>query len=390
MSPAPALKVRTVEVFDARLPLRRPFSHNLATHQEARPQVVRLTLSDGVQGYGEAQPRPYLTGETLESVNDALVGPLGEWVMQHPMEGLEGAVERLSSAEARQLKEHQPAAFCGLELALLDAMGRSANRSVVEVLGHVQRRQLPYDGAVISFLPSTVLGLYLRQVRQQGKKLIKLKVGREDDVERLTAVRRALGPDVAVMLDANGAWSPDEAIRQILRMEPLGLAAVEQPVARDDIEGMARVRRAVRTPLMADESLCTDADARRLLEAGACELWNLRVGKCGGLLATQALLQLAEAQGIRCSLGVLVGETAILGRAGQLLAACAPELWTLERDTSGSMQAGSGIPLLPDLKSNHAEVENGLPGLGLRIDAEQLEASAVARRTLGSQKVKQP
>ncbi len=389
MSGAPPVEVRAVEVFDLRVPFRRPFSHNLATHKEARPQIVRLTLSNGVCGYGEAQPRPYLTGETLESVAEALSGPLKAWVLGRHVASLGTAAGLLSGAEASQLRWAQPAAFCALELALLDAVGQSEGRSALEVLGPVRRTQLTYDGAVIGFMPLAALGLYLGQIRKQGKRLVKIKVGQDSDAERLAAVRRGLGPEVQVVLDANGAWSADEAISRIRALEPFGLTAVEQPVAREDVAGMARVRREVRTPVMADESLCTLADAQRLLEAEACDMWNVRIGKCGGLLGTQEILRLAHSRGIRCSLGVLVGETPILGSAGRLLAASEPQLWHLEFDSSGSKEVEGGIPPLLALESNVATVDPSLPGMGLRIDAQRFEALVMGRGISGDQKVKQ-
>jgi muconate cycloisomerase len=378
MGPAVAF-VECLEVFTVRFPFRQPFVHNLATRRESRSLIVRIRLSDGTLGYGEALPRPYLTGETEASVRQALTGPLADLALGWTVGDLPSTARLLRGAEARAALQQGPAAFCGLELALLDAAGRLAGRPVTDVLGPVLRTELPYESAVIGLLPRALLRLYLEKIRRLGKRVIKLKVGSPQDAERVAAVRAVLGPEPELVLDANAAWSAAEAIERIRALEPFGLAAIEQPVAREDIEGMAAVRRAVRTPIMADESIATLADAHRLLEAGACDLWNLRVGKCGGLLATLELARLAVARGVGCQLGVLVGETGILGAAGRLLAACRGELRDLEFDSSGMKQGDVLSEPIAPVVGNRAPATTGQPGLGIAVDARWLEAMAVAR-----------
>jgi len=189
--------------------------------------------------------------------------------------------------------------------------------------------------------------------------------------------RRALGESVELVLDANGAWSAEEAIARIRRLEPFGLAAVEQPVARHDLIGMARVRAAIHSPVVADESICTVADGERLLKEHACDLWNLRIGKCGGLLATLELVRMAADNGVGCSLGVLVGETGILASAGRLLAACVRELRYLEHDDSG-MKPEDPARLSP-VTAGRAWAPVDTPGLGVEMDHVRLEALSEAR-----------
>lgn len=373
--------VECLEVFTVRFPFRQPFVHNLATRRESRSLIVRIRLSDGTVGHGEALPRPYLTGETEASVRQALIGPLARLALGCSVVGLPSMALLLGGAEARAAREQGPAAFCGLELALLDAAGRLAERPVTDILGPVLRTELPYDSAVIGLLPRTLLRLYLEKIRRLGKRVIKLKVGSPQDRERLVVVRAMLGPDPALVLDANAAWSASEAIERIGALESFGLAAVEQPVGREDIEGMAKVRRAVGTPIMADESIATLADAHRLLDAGACDLWNLRVGKCGGLLATLELARLALTRGVGCQLGVLVGETGILGAAGRLLAACRNELRHLEFDSSGMKQGDILHEPIAPVVGNRAPATTGGAGLGIAVEARRLEAMAETRST---------
>lgn len=358
-------RVASLEVLPLRIPFRFAFGHHLAVRQEARPQVVRLRLSDGSVGYGEALPRPYLSGETEDSVRAALAGPLAALVAGCDVAGLEGARALIESGAARAARERAPAAFCGLELALLDAAGRSVGRPVSDVLGGVRRAELEYDTAVAGFLPPAALRLYLGEVRRRGARRLKLKVGRSDDLERVALARRVMGDGAALVLDANAAWNADEAIEHVRALEVFHLEAVEQPVAREDVAGLARVRRALATPIVADESLCTLADARRLLEHEACDVWNLRVGKCGGLLATLELAELAARHGIGCALGVLVGETGILAAAGRHVAACRDGWLWLEHEGAGLKRAEPAR--LPPVAGGRVPAPDG-PGLGFTLD----------------------
>jgi muconate cycloisomerase len=371
--------VESLEVFSVAFPLRVAFVHHLAARREARSLIVRVRLSDGTVGWGEALPRPYLTGETEATAREALLGPLARLALGLSLTDLPSAVRLLGGDEALDARTHAPAAFCGLELALLDAAGRRTRRPVTDVLGPVLREELPYDTAAVGLLPPAPFRLYLETLRRKRKRVVKVKVGAPQDRENVALARRVLGPEVELILDANAAWSADEAIEMIRALEPFGLAAVEQPVAREDVAGLARVRRAVSTPIMADESLATRDDALRLIAAGACDRWNLRVGKCGGLLATLELARLAARHGIGCQLGVLVGENGLLGAAGRLLAACHDGFDALEVDDSGSKRGDVLAEPLAPVRDNRAAAPVGRPGLGVEVDAARLEATAETR-----------
>jgi muconate cycloisomerase len=366
-------QVVSARVFRPRFPFRLRFAHHLAVRRESKPQVLELELDDGTLGFGEAQPRPYVTGETEASVMEALHRHLAPWVTGRATSHLGDAAALLAGACAAGLREAAPAAFCAVDLALLDAAGRRTGRSVAEVLGGVRRSERPAEGAVVGLLPEAALRLYASRIASRRPRWVKLKVGDGADAARVGLLRRVLGPEVALVLDANAAWSRDEAVARIRGLRGFGIAAVEQPVAREDREGLAQVGERSGVPVVADESLCTHADAMSLLRRGGPVQWNVRVGKCGGLMGALALLRLAAAHGVPCHLGVMVGETALLRAAGRLLAACAPSLGRLESD--------EGALLARDLGRNDAPLAGpaaalpGGPGLGVDLDREALGAS---------------
>jgi L-alanine-DL-glutamate epimerase-like enolase superfamily enzyme len=130
-----------------------------------------------------------------------------------------------------------------------------------------------------------------------------------------------MGPDVSIRVDANAAWSLDQAVSTIRALKRFGIVSVEQPLPRSMLAEMAMLRREVEVPLMADESLVTMLDAEKLIEAKAADYFNIRISKCGGLARSQRLAKYARQNGIRLQVGSQVGETAILSAAGRHLAA---------------------------------------------------------------------
>lgn len=358
-------KILAIDVLSIEIPFRRAFAHALNAHHASRPQLIRVSLTGGEVGWGEAQPREYVTGETICSVRDT-VRALSECWHGIEVSSLESAAMLLRGSLYRTTA---PAAFAGVELALLDAVGRAEKRNVTEVLGPIDTESLVYDGAVLGFLPASAFGMALMRVKKLGKRVLKLKVGRDGDRERIAASRKILGDDVRIILDANGAWSAGEAIERIHSFEEHRIDAVEQPVAREDIAGMAQVRRSVGTPIIADESVCTLADAKRLVAAGAVDILNVRVGKCGGLLASLELIEYAREHNLGTNLGVMVGETGIAGTAGRLLAACAPDIRHREFDSSGNAELDVLHEPLAVIENNRAALPPLRPGLGYEVDA---------------------
>jgi L-Ala-D/L-Glu epimerase len=336
--------VTRVEVMTAELPFRVAFGHALAKRQSSTNVYVKVTLSDGSTGFGEGVPRDYVTGETVADAVATLADHLGPAVLGRDVSALE------APAPAGLIG----AAGCALELALLDAAGRHLQEPARHWLGPDRTTVLQYD-AVIPFASPSRLAPIALAIRLLGLKNVKVKVGREleDDVRTLKTLRRLLGGDVDLRVDANCAWTPEEALRALDRLRPFRLSVVEQPVAAGDLDGLRRLRAECEESIAVDESLRTVDDARALIEAGACDAFNLRVSKCGGLLQSTRIAAMAETAGLFCIVGAQVGESGILSAAGRHLAAC-----TRPRYLEGS--AGR-LLLRHDLTE-----ENVLPGWGGR------------------------
>jgi len=356
------------------IPMRISVEHALAERKVARNVIVRLKSDQGLQGFGEACPREYVTGESLESAGRVLDGDLLPGVRECAFSDFPEVVEFLR-ARGSTISKLQLSAFAGLDLALLDLAGKTFGISAGEAVGPVAEPKVCYSGVVASNSPAKARK-YAWLMRLFGAKIVKVKVAGdlETNMAILQEVRSVLGPGVRLRIDANAAWSGDEAIRQLEAMRPFQLEGVEQPCAGDHFEGMQQVTAARIVPVAADESLCTRADAERLVAGRGCDIFNLRVSKNGGLVLTHDLYQIAMRGGLRCQLGAQVGETGLLSAAGRHIATRCPGLVWFE----GSY---GNLLLKKELTRPNIRIRRGgwaraltTPGLGVEPHPKRLGA----------------
>jgi len=369
-------------LYALRIPFVEGFSHSASERRCADSVVVRVRDDAGTEGFGEGTPRPYVTGETVDTMLDHLAGDLWPRVVGRelpPADHLAGVAAFLPPClQPGVLAPH--AARAALELAILDCTLRRAGRPAAAVLPP-RRTRVAYSG-VVSAGPIERAVRHARRMRAVGMQHVKVKVGFDDDVARVRAVREALGSGVSLRLDANGAWTLDRALAVLDAVVPLGIAAVEQPLPRGPVEELGRLRAATSVPVMVDESLVTAADAEALIEAKAVDFFNIRVSKCGGLAASVALAERAGASGIGVQIGSQVGETAILAAAGRHLAAAVLDVAFVE-GSFGTLLLTEDVSV-ESVRFGHrgeAPLLRG-PGLGIRVVEERLRRYAVTVRTL--------
>jgi muconate cycloisomerase len=316
------MRLKRIELYQLRIRLCMPIRHSLANHTVSENLVVKVTTDSGVTGFGEGVAREYVTGETIQSSLRFLRNCLIPCLTGFRVGTRDDPAMALSELARGGKRAQAPAAFCAVELAILDAVGKSRRESVADLLGRGDRGNEPMVySAVMSMMSKDRFQHFLHLIRDLDMSFVKIKVGGEQDLELLALARQTLGEKVDIRVDANGAWTAGEAEQRIAAMMLYGISAVEQPVPKHDIQGLKRVGERVPIPVIADESLCTEEDARQLASLGACQVFNLRVSKCGGLLAAARVHDIARQTGIAAQLGCQVGETGILAAAGRHLAA---------------------------------------------------------------------
>lgn len=287
-------------------PLREPF----ATSRGALDVLIAVELTLIAEGcppvIGWATPATRITGETLESLEVALSGPLSESVCGVPLDEPDALLERLHSNTASY-----SVARAAMDIAIHRLLATRAGHTLAATLGGADTVRVHTDVTVSADNPAHMVAGAIARVGA-GFRTLKLKVGGlpnpEDEVARVLAVRAAVPPDVVLRLDANQAWQPSFAIAVLDRLASAGMALefIEQPVLAADLAGMARVRQRSPYPVMADESVATSADVARVADFGAADFINIKLAKAGGIRPALAAIETARTAGLPCMFGCLL------------------------------------------------------------------------------------
>ncbi len=383
-------KIRSAQLFSLDIPFQLPVRHASHTRNSCNSVVLRIETSEGVFGYGEAVPRPYVTGESVSGVVDTIEQHIREQLIGQSLPRWQDSAEAIfeqtqamlpdASQDPNVIAAHSARAC--LELALLDCVTKTNTKSLSALLP-AGRSSVTYSGMLPTVSNDRALELVGRMTAY-GMTRLKLKVGDEGDVGRVSLLREKLGPDFELYVDANCAWTLEEAIERIEQLSRYDISLVEQPIPRGDVRDLAKLREATSVPIMVDESLVTLADARVLIDAQACDIFNIRISKCGGLSNCLSLAQMAEEAGLSYQIGAHVGETAILSAAGRHLGLALRGA----RYVEGSY---GGFLLSEDLCSPPFQFEPGAlgyplpgPGLGVDIKEERLNRLAIEQRHIGA------
>jgi L-Ala-D/L-Glu epimerase len=272
-----------LEVRRRRLRLRSPFEASHGSVRERELLAVSLTDRDGVSGYGEAAPLPSYDGVSLERVESALARYVPVLAAS---EGMNGGQIIDACRELDQL----PAAIAAIDLALWDRAGRRAGKPIAALLTDDPSAEVPVNATLSAREEAGVSEQAARAVLE-GFSCLKLKVGIGDDAARVAAVRAAAGPQVALRLDANGAWSVEEAVRNIEALSPAGLELVEEPT--HGLEAVREVRERVAVRVAIDET----AGEIGALSAGVADAVCLKISRCGGISGLLVAATLVRATG---------------------------------------------------------------------------------------------
>ncbi len=404
--------IRRVRWWSYRIPFVQPFATAHGAHIHRDGIILQVETTDGQLGVGEAAPLPGFGGagtvaaRLLPSVARRLVGaPVHPTAVAQVLHSLFPSPTYCLPGAA--------AVRCGVDVAILDLLAQEAGKPLGELLpGFLDQDDAPPPGPPLAGgeatphrplassppRPSTprvkavpvnaTVGApeagdaadLAAQAMAAGFETIKLKVGMAPDakaeVERVAAVRAAIGPDAQLRLDANGAWLPDQAIAVIRACEPYDLQLVEQPAAAGDVRGLAHIRQNVRTPIAADESVTDGHAVCRLLAAGAVDVLVLKPMVIGSLDASLQLAALGRESGV-VSLVTSTLETGVGIAAAAHLASALP----------GGVPAcglATAALLQSDLLEQSLVVEAGqlrlpsTPGIGIQVDW-----SLLARYTTG-------
>ena len=307
--------IRDIQIGEISLPLARPFKTALRTVEHVDDIVVRVVADTGEMGYGEAPPTAVITGDTKGSVACAIREFIRPNLIGMDVEDLDGIMKRLHGCILKNTS-----AKAAVDMAVYDLWAKHWGAPLYKLLGGA-RTSFRTDITISVNHTDEMVADALDAVAR-GYNILKIKVGKDGagDVERIAAIREAVGPDVQLRVDANQGWTPKQSVAIISAMEDrnLNIELVEQPVKAHDITGMQFVTSRVYTPILADESVFSPADAIDIIQRGAADLINLKLMKTGGIHQALKICDVAELYGVECMIGCMLESKLSVSAAAHL------------------------------------------------------------------------
>ena len=361
--------IERMEVFGIEMPLAGSFTSAGITKNVTKCVVIRLTASDGSVGISSIEPSataksPGTAAELAVALRDRIAPAI---VGLDPL-NVHRLIELFDT-----LTPTQPGAGAGAEMACIDLAARIYGVPMTTYLGGAVMSQVQFNGWIGALPPQEAATEALRWLKA-GFKSAKIKVGGrgiQADHDRVAAVRAAVGNAMQLRMDANCLYDADTSIKLAHSVKQYDMQLFEQPAPKEDIAGLAKVRREGGIPIMADESVSDHASLLAVIKAGAADYVKFGVKQAGGILRAQRMLATAEAAGIPCVIGHGFGldpstlaEVMLSATSRNVVAGleCVGPLKVVDTVATTRLDISSGTLQLSDA-----------PGLGLSLDAAKLE-----------------
>lgn len=297
------MKIKDILIGKVDIPLKKPFKTALRTVYSAQDIVIKLITDNDEVGFGNAPPTAVITGDTQDSVVGAIRDYIKPKIIGMDIENIEGIMTALDSAVTKN-----SSARAAVDIAVYDLFGKRFNIPLYKLFGGY-RNEITTDLTISVNSPDEMVRDSLEAV-DEGYNELKIKVGTDSylDIERVKAVRKAVGSDIKIRLDANQGWNPKEAVRTIKNFEALGLdiELIEQPVKAHDFEGLKYVTDHVETDILADEAVFGPYEAFKILSMRAADLLNIKLMKAGGLHNAVKIAHFSETLGVECMMGCML------------------------------------------------------------------------------------
>ena len=386
------MKIVRVECLPVSTPMKKPVIMPNTRITRIDSVVLKITCDDGTVGIADSGDtsswyRGEMPGTIISMICDVIAPRILLGEDPRKIEKIVGLMDLL-------VRDNNQAKAT-VDFALHDLKGKLYGVPVYELLGGrtVEGARL---GWVLSAGKPDEVATEAAEAKRQGMALLKMKIGHgtlAEDIRMVQAVRETVGPDVRLTVDANGFWTYEQALTTIRKLDPCGLDLIEQPLPSWDIEGMARLRGQVRTPIYADESAQELHHIKEIIDRRAADGLFIKLQKAGGLLKSQRWLTMARLSGLPVMCGCMIGSG--------LEHSPSAHLWTSNQWASQYLNESIG-PLMihgvweskdiapgTDIALNVPRFEAGYtypnegPGLGIELN----EAFLVRHRTPGREPV---
>ena len=381
--------VKAFELYSVDLPFRKPFKHAAANRTMSNSLLIKCVTDAGNVGFGESLPREYVTGETRDQAFELLKNEILPRLLGREFDSVDRLKSFLDECNGKAPEGSvspgtpQTAAWAAVDLALLDAFCRGFNEPV-RLSNHSKLDPaFRYSVVVLGGHGLKFLKLLIK-LRIYGFRHVKLKIDSETAEKTARLARLVFGKNRDIRADANMAWAAGRAAEAMKSLSQYGIRSFEQPIPADDIEGLARLVHETGLDVMADESL-TDADSlETLITERACTAVNVRISKCGGLIAAYNRCMRALEAGLTVQIGCQVGESSLLS-AAQLILITAVQRVTYAEGCFGLLLLRED-PVEPLVQFGYGGRPPALPqgpGLGVRVNERLLKRWCVRKERIG-------
>lgn len=353
--------IRQIEIYKSPIKLKEPFIISLGRLEYAENVIVVVRTDNGFTGFGECSPFKTINGESIDTcfiVGQYLARGL---IGKNPLE-IEACT--LLMNKIIYANSSIKSAF---DIALYDIAAQNANLPLYSFLGGKNNKTLITDYTVSIREPQRMAEDAIK-IKKNGFQIIKVKLGSsgKTDVERIKAIRNAVGNEIPLRIDANQGWSTPEAIETLAALAPFNIQHCEEPIQRWNYMDLPKIRKASPISIMADESCCDHNDAKRLIDISACDLFNVKLGKSAGIFDALKIVELAEKENIKIQVGGFLESrlgftaSAHFALTSDNIIFCdfdTPLMFTEDPVTGGISYDPNGIMTVPET-----------PGLGATID----------------------
>lgn len=360
------LTITSIEIYKFLLPLKEPFVISLGTQYNADNVLVIIRTNEGIVGYGECSPYMSINGESGDTC--FIVG-------QYLAQSLKGKnplnIQACIVAMDRTIYGNQ-SIKSAFDMALYDIAAKHANMPLYQFLGGAKNKTITTDMTVGIGSPEKMANDALR-FKQEGFPAIKVKLGTttQQDLARIKAIREAVGNELPLRIDANQGWDVPTAIATLKALAPYNMEHCEEPIARWNFMQLPTIKKESPIKIMADESCCTQHDAARLAQLNACDYFNIKLGKSGGIFNALQIVDEGNKANIKLQIGSFM-ESRLATSAFVHFAYSNDSIVHFDLDTP-LMMAEDPIQDGLQYKANGIVEINDAPGIGASIDEAYLD-----------------
>lgn len=322
------LIIRQVELYRLSIPLKEPFITSLVREDSVANVLVKIITDKDIIGFGECSPYLPVNGESQDTC--FIVGQY----FANLFKGKNALAIEERIADMDKLIYGNSSIKSAFDIALYDIASQNAGLPLYKYLGGENNKTIVTDYTVsIGEIDKMVTDAL--KIKQEGYPAIKIKLGKDGkkDVERIKAIRIAVGNDIPLRIDANQGWSVSEAIETLQAMQSFNIEHCEEPIPRWDFMNLRQVKEASPIPIMADESCGDEHDAERLLSLDACDMINIKIGKAGGVFKALKIVEQAKQKNMHLQVGAFM-ESRLAMTAFAHFALCSPLIVHHDFDTA--------------------------------------------------------